>query len=112
LLSILSHLFRNAIRAMSQAESEPMIMIETSVVGKMAVITVQDNGPGVAPDIIPMLFKETISHEDRSGGSGLLLIRFIAEQYRGDIELIEQREHRGACFQIHLPVVVTEESNH
>lgn len=107
LLSILSHLFRNATQAMAQVE-EKRVHIRTSVMGKRVAIEVEDSGPGVPPEIRDRLFREPVAHEQDRKGSGLLLIRFISEQYRGSVELAEPRNGSGACFRVWLPVVVSE----
>jgi PAS domain S-box-containing protein len=107
LLSILSHLFRNAILVMSKYEQAGVITIRTAVDGRMVMIEVEDNGPGISPEIAHLLFRETI-YKDGRVGSGLLLIRFISEQYGGRVELVKSREGSGACFRVWLPVVNAE----
>ena len=108
LLSILSHLFRNAIQVLSKGDYERVITIRTSVTGKLVVIEVEDSGPGMPPEMAPILFRETI-YKDGRIGSGLLLIRFISEQYGGRVELGESQEGSGACFRVSLPIVFAED---
>ena len=70
-------------------------------------LTVEDRGPGVAPEFVPDLFERFT----RSGGSpargggtglGLAIARSYANAHRGDL-LYEQAEPHGARFELVLP---------
>jgi len=106
LTSILRHLFRNAAHSLLQSENDGSVNIRTSLSGGMVMIEVEDSGPGVRPDLFPTLFRETVPHADGRKGSGLLLIRFISEQYGGWVELADPQKGKGACFRVWLPVLI------
>ncbi len=54
--------------------------------GEWAVLTVRDEGPGVAPDLLPTLFERFARGRDSTGlGLGLYLTRGIAEAHGGTL---------------------------
>jgi signal transduction histidine kinase len=70
-------------------------------------VTVQDSGPGVAPEFIPDLFerftRSRSSRENVSGtGLGLAIARSYARAHRGDL-LYEQAKPTGARFELVIP---------
>jgi signal transduction histidine kinase len=70
-------------------------------------LTVEDRGPGVAPEFVPDLFERfTRSGEGRARGIGtglgLAIARSYANAHRGDL-IYEHAEPHGARFQLVLP---------
>ena len=59
-------------------------------------VQVEDNGPGVPPEVVSRLFKEPLP-TDGQGGRGLLLVQFLVEHHGGQIRL-EQESGGGARF--------------
>jgi two-component system, NtrC family, sensor histidine kinase KinB len=72
---------------------------------RQAVITVADNGPGVALDIQPRLFQKFVTGRVRGRGSGLGLAfcRLVAEAHGGNI-WVESLPGHGAKFMFTLPI--------
>lgn len=71
--------------------------------GEWAVVTVSDQGPGIAPDIMPHLFKRFAASDGSSGlGLGLYLARGVAEAHEGTLTVETSAAH-GTSFQLSLP---------
>lgn len=69
-----------------------------------AVITVQDAGPGIAPEVLPRLFTRFAGGGDKKGlGLGLYLARGIAEAHAGTLT-VDSAPGTGACFRLALPL--------
>jgi signal transduction histidine kinase len=67
-------------------------------------VEIADDGPGIAPEILPRLFEPYVSGRPGGGGMGLGLAisRKILLDHGGDLELIES-SRRGARFRLALP---------
>lgn len=70
-------------------------------------LTVEDSGPGVAPEFVPSLFERFARSEGsreqvRGTGLGLAIARSYARAHAGDL-LYEDGEPAGARFQLVLP---------
>jgi two-component system, OmpR family, sensor kinase len=85
-----------------------IVRIAAAVSGEDAVISVSDNGPGIAPDELPRLFQrfyrgKAARSADVSGvGLGLAIARALIESQGGRIS-VEAAPMKGATFRIHLP---------
>jgi signal transduction histidine kinase len=66
------------------------------------VIVVEDEGPGIPPELASKLFEPFVStKEDRPGGLGLAITRRIIEEAGGTIE-VAPRSQGGSAFTIRL----------
>jgi len=74
-------------------------------------IQIQDNGVGIAPELLPNLFEPFFTTKERGHGLGLGLAisRNIIERHQGRIEVSSEPGH-GALFTISLPVNGVSES--
>jgi signal transduction histidine kinase len=71
-----------------------------------AVVHVEDNGPGIPPEIRSQLFQPFVSSGKRNGlGLGLALSRQTVLEHGGDM-WVESAAGRGARFSFRLPVAV------
>lgn len=65
---------------------------------------VEDNGPGIEPEIREMLFKRSVSTKgSRGSGLGLLVAKKIVEAHGGRIQ-VESSPGRGTVFTFRLPL--------
>jgi signal transduction histidine kinase len=76
--------------------------------GEWAMLTVRDDGPGIAPSLLPLLFDRFARGRDSTGlGLGLYLARGIAEAHGGTLTG-ESCVGQGASFHMALPLSMAE----
>jgi len=66
------------------------------------VLTVEDDGPGIAPELKHRLFRPFVTGRAEGTGLGLFLVHRIVELHRGRIE-VSDRPGRGTTFTVRLP---------
>jgi PAS domain S-box-containing protein len=102
---VILNLLRNACDAINCGRSccnGPNIHISTQVQDGMAVIRVEDNGPGVAPAIAAQLFQPFRSDKPHGIGMGLAISRRLVELHGGRIW--HEPLAVGTAFFISLPL--------
>jgi len=86
------------------------IEIEAQQEGEWAVITVRDNGIGIAADMLPRvfdLFLQVDSSLERAQGGlgiGLTLVKKLTEMHGGSIEAFSNGLYQGSEFRVRLPM--------
>jgi signal transduction histidine kinase len=110
LKEVLVNLVVNACEAMERGGS---IVIQEEEVpnpvnGRMAVIRVSDNGPGIADSIRNKVLQPFFTTKEEGTGLGLSIAVRIVEEHGGRINT-ESNQDRGATFVISLPI---KEKNH
>jgi two-component system C4-dicarboxylate transport sensor histidine kinase DctB len=102
LLQIVLNLVVNAEQALTK---KGFGRIGLSVRGESGRVTlaVDDDGPGVAADIVPGLFTPSMCATDGRLGIGLAVAKQLAERYGGTVEY-HPRIPVGARFTVALPV--------
>ena len=72
---------------------------------KYAVISVKDEGVGIAPEILPRIFEPffTTKHVGEGTGLGLSVAYGIVREHSGWIEVTSERS-KGSCFAVYLPM--------
>lgn len=99
---VVVNLMRNAIEATKELDV-PRIIVRTSEEGRDIVVSIIDNGPGIAPNVVPALFK-AFSTTKRSGmGLGLAISKSIAQNHGGDLSVDPGGVGMGAAFFLRLP---------
>ena len=94
------NLIGNALEAMPEGGR---IRIAAALDDGSAVVQVEDNGPGIAPEIRAQLFQPFVSAGKRNGlGLGLALTRQTILEHGGEI-WVESEPGRGARFTFRLP---------
>ncbi len=67
-------------------------------------IRIQDNGPGINPDIMEKLFEPyNSSKKGKNSGLGLAIVRSIVKELNGRISC-DNNYGRGTCFSVYLPI--------
>jgi signal transduction histidine kinase len=114
LTQIVGNLLTNAAKYTEERGSITLRIERSREAGRdldQAVISITDNGRGIAPDALPRLF-EPSTHEERlnSGahgglGIGLIVVRGLAEMHGGAVEARSEGAGRGAVFTVRLPAM-------
>ncbi|HUN79783.1 MAG TPA: HAMP domain-containing sensor histidine kinase [Solirubrobacteraceae bacterium] len=107
------NLIENALRHTPPGSS---IWVTTGAAADHATLVVEDDGPGVPPDLAPTLFERFVRGADGAprrdgtvGGSfglGLAIVRAVAESHGGSVTLEHTRRDgvtHGARFLVRLP---------
>ena len=73
--------------------------------GERIVVEICDDGPGIAPELLPQLFEPFFSTKGagRGSGLGLTICRRIVTEHRGSID-VSSKPGEGTTFTIELPV--------
>lgn len=102
---VLINLMGNGLEAMAHAARPARLRVRASVQGGQACIVVQDQGPGIAPDILPRLFEPfTTSKPAGTGlGLGLMISAHFAREFGGALHG-ENVTGGGARFVLTLPL--------
>lgn len=97
---LLLNLVLNALDAMPQGG---IIHIDVRPESDSQVLVrVRDNGPGIAPHILPVIFERFVSSKETGVGLGLPVSRRIAQEHGGDLT-VENLPQGGASFTFQLP---------
>jgi len=100
LTQVLVNLVRNALQA---SPPRSTVRIEAAQRGTDLLVAVEDEGPGVSPDLRERLFQPFVSGKGDQGlGMGLYMARLIVESHGGRITA-STAERGGARFEVVLP---------
>ncbi len=104
----LHRLFFNLLEnALKYSHPGGKISLSMSVQGHLAIVRVEDDGMGIAPENLPFIFQRfwrsdaARSRQIKGSGLGLAIASAIAEQYQGKIEVTSQLG-KGSCFSVYL----------
>jgi nitrogen fixation/metabolism regulation signal transduction histidine kinase len=104
LRQLLHNLMKNALEA-SKDSGHARVCVATrseNIAGtKQVVLTVTDNGPGLAPAIMENLFEPYVSTKPKGSGLGLAIVKKIIEEHAGTISA-ENLASGGAQIVIRL----------
>lgn len=94
---VLTNLMRNAIEAMKQTEKKEIrVSVRSDKMGLLTV-TVEDSGPGIAPEVAQDIFKPFTTTKAGGMGIGLSISRRIVEAHGGHMT-VSKSELGGASF--------------
>lgn len=88
--------------AMQVTQSNQAIEIHSTHHGGRVEIRIEDQGPGIAPDMMETLFEPFSTSRITGTGLGLSIARSAIDSHRGEI-LVSNRDSGGARFTIVLP---------
>ena len=106
LKQVLMNLFLNAIEAMNAVDGRARVLEVRSQAGAArgsVLISVGDNGCGIAPNVAARLFDPLFSTRADGMGMGLSICRSIVEAHGGRIWSSARQPH-GSVFRLSLPV--------
>ncbi len=99
-----AELVRNAQKAIRRGGRGGRIVLRARRVPEGVVIEVEDDGPGIAPDVLPLIWLPGFTTDKEEGwGFGLFFVREQVSRHGGSIEA-ENRDGGGAVFRIKLPL--------
>ncbi len=104
---VLLNLLKNAAQAMYEAGTRnPQITLRTRCEQDFAVIEIEDNGPGMPPEIRKRIFEPFYTTKETGKGTGLGLsvsYSIITNNHNGRLE-VDSHPDSGTCFTIWLPL--------
>jgi len=105
---VLLNLMKNAAQAMYEASTpNPQIWLRTRRDQDFVVIEVEDNGPGMLPEVQKRIFEPFYSTKEVGKGTGLGLsvsYAIITNNHNGRLE-VHSQPGNGTCFIIRLPLL-------
>lgn len=110
LLRVMENLIENAVKYGESGGKIDVELVETPAQDgtSQAVLTVQDYGPGIAPEHLPRLTErfyrvDVADSRDKGGtGLGLAIVKHIVNRHRGHLD-ISSEPGKGARFTVTLP---------
>ncbi len=105
LAQVVHNLIENAIKYSGRGK---LISVVGKVLGSTVVLSIQDNGPGIAAHHIPRLterfYRVNVQDSRTRGGTGLglAICKHIINRHRGKL-VIESEVGRGSVFSMHMP---------
>ena len=94
----------NLLRNASQAGRR--VRLEAEWKNGEAVVSVLDDGPGVAPQNRSRIFEPFVTDKERGAGLGLAIVKKVVDGMGGRIEVGEAGRPgfgKGACFRLYFP---------
>ena len=101
LRQVLHNLFQNALDALSGVDN-PRIFVTTSLGTGGVLLTVRDNGTGIAEGVMGRIFEPYVTTKPKGTGLGLAIVKKIVDEHHGRI-LVENIKPHGANVSIVLP---------
>jgi two-component system, OmpR family, sensor kinase len=98
------NLIENAVRH-TPPGTEIRVTTATLADGQVELV-VEDDGPGVPPELVPSLFERFVRGAGDAGGSfglGLAIVHAVAVSHGGSVELQSRADQSGARFVVRLP---------
>ena len=95
---VLVNLLQNAIEALRD-RPDPRLTMTLFRDGDRVILTIADNGPGIAPDLAPRLFTPFVTSRPEGLGLGLVIAHDIMVDFGGTLRLVPG-DTGGARFEI------------
>ncbi|MBI2678520.1 MAG: PAS domain-containing sensor histidine kinase [Candidatus Koribacter versatilis] len=96
----------NGVQAMSAGETPRggTLTITTAAEGDEAVVTIADEGPGIAPEVRDKIFNLYFTTKKTGTGIGLSMAYRVLQLHNGAIDLDAHSSTHGATFHLRLPL--------
>jgi signal transduction histidine kinase/ActR/RegA family two-component response regulator len=104
---VLGNILTNAIKYTPRGGR---VRVDAKRNGNHAVITVADNGIGIEPKLLPLIFEPfmqieaSLARADGGMGIGLSLVKTLIELHGGEVHAESPGPGQGASFEIRLPL--------
>lgn len=100
---VMLNLIRNALEANAMTGQQMPVVIKREIQEGDVKISVQDQGPGLSPDIADQLFHPFVTTKEKGMGVGLAICKTIIQSSGGTIGYEPASAEGGASFYICLP---------
>jgi PAS domain S-box-containing protein len=109
LMQVFMNLLLNAEQAIRENRDKGTIRVRVGRKPDSVWVLFQDDGPGIAPEILPHIFDPfyTTKRPGRGTGLGLSICKTVLREHRGNIEAAPGPDG-GAAFTITLPIAAAE----
>jgi len=102
LRQVLHNLFQNALDALAGVDN-PRILVATTMGTGGILLSVRDNGTGIAEGVMGRIFEPYVTTKPKGTGLGLAIVKKIVDEHHGRI-LVENVKPHGANVSIVLPL--------
>jgi signal transduction histidine kinase len=115
---VVSNLLSNAVKfteTKANGEGRGIINIKAENDDSIAVVSIEDTGSGIDPEIKPRLFEKFASKSYQGTGLGLFISKSIVEAHGGKIWAHNNPNGRGSTFSFSLPIrntITTKQRNY
>ncbi len=106
---LLINLIKNSLEAMEveDIDDESVLTLSSSVEElnngrKQFVLSLSDNGPGIAEELLPNIFEPYKTTKIKGSGLGLAIVKRIVEEHGGRV-VAKNNKLRGARINVYLP---------
>lgn len=103
LIRVITNLVKNAIQSIPEIQEKKMVLVAIKRELNQVIITVSDNGIGIAREDFNRIFEPKFTTKSSGMGLGLSIIKNIIENYNGSITVASQKE-KGTTFRVSLPI--------
>lgn len=103
---IMNNLLSNSLKYADRSKNGLFLEIRsTRTRGHHLEITIQDNGIGISPEVLPFVYNMFYRGTEKSDGAGLglYIVREAVERLGGTVEL-KSRQHEGTIATVSLPM--------
>jgi C4-dicarboxylate-specific signal transduction histidine kinase len=104
---ILVNLILNAAQAMEGKVTLKEISLSAEVTQRMMIVTVNDSGPGIDPELLPSIFDPFFTTKPQGMGMGLAICKTCIAAQGGEL-WVTNRPGQGAAFHFSLPLAPKE----
>lgn len=102
LRQVLHNLMQNALDALAGLPSPRITLLTRRAAGGI-VLSVADNGSGIAEGMLTRIFEPYVTTKPKGTGLGLAIVKKIIDEHHGRVS-IENVRPQGACVSITLPL--------
>lgn len=99
---VVRNMIKNAFEAVEDS-IKPSVTVSATNSGDVTLITINDNGPGIPPDIMTNLFQPFTTSKQNGTGIGLFISRQIVRLHEGEL-IVRNQPGKGVQIQITLPL--------
>ncbi|MDN3491676.1 sensor histidine kinase [Winogradskyella bathintestinalis] len=102
LIRVVTNLVKNGIQAIPEDVNHPKIEVCVFSEAENVIITIEDNGSGIAEDTKEKIFEPKFTTKSSGMGLGLGMVKNIVETYNGSITFTSQLG-KGTIFTVSIP---------